>query len=100
MTIVAITGMGGVGKSELARKYVDEHKDDYEHIIWINAANFETMKSSFQDLSKKIFLYYGCKEEHETIPLYRLKLVEQEFSLDLVYSFRISPCDFLFSLAK
>jgi tetratricopeptide (TPR) repeat protein len=33
----AITGLGGVGKSQLAARYVREHEDDYDVVAWIRA---------------------------------------------------------------
>jgi tetratricopeptide (TPR) repeat protein len=33
----AITGLGGVGKSQLAARYVHEHADDYDVVAWIRA---------------------------------------------------------------
>jgi DNA-binding SARP family transcriptional activator/tetratricopeptide (TPR) repeat protein len=33
----AITGLGGVGKSQLAVRYVHQHADDYDVVAWIRA---------------------------------------------------------------
>lgn len=33
----AITGLGGVGKSQLAARYVQQHADDYAIVAWIRA---------------------------------------------------------------
>jgi hypothetical protein len=33
----AITGLGGVGKSQLAARYVQQHADDYDVVAWIRA---------------------------------------------------------------
>ncbi len=35
----AIAGLGGVGKSQLAARYVHEHLDDYDIVAWIRAAD-------------------------------------------------------------
>lgn len=32
-----ITGLGGVGKSQLAARYVEQHVDDYDIVAWIHA---------------------------------------------------------------
>ncbi len=34
--IVFVYGVGGIGKSELTKKYIDEHKDDYQAIVFIS----------------------------------------------------------------
>lgn len=49
----SIAGLGGTGKSELVRKYVSEHSDDYcGNIIWINAENYQSLVASFFRLAK------------------------------------------------
>lgn len=34
---ISINGNGGMGKSTLLKLYINIYKDDYDHIIWINA---------------------------------------------------------------
>ncbi|WP_410542965.1 FxSxx-COOH system tetratricopeptide repeat protein [Wolbachia endosymbiont of Tetranychus urticae] len=49
---VSISGLGGVGKSELARKYIREYSQDYDNkVIWINAENQNTLSESFRRLA-------------------------------------------------
>ncbi|UPA54715.1 NB-ARC domain-containing protein [Wolbachia pipientis] len=51
--LAIISGLGGVGKTELARKYIEKHSKDYSNnIIWINAETYETMAQSFLKLAK------------------------------------------------
>ncbi|QOD38166.1 NB-ARC domain-containing protein [Candidatus Wolbachia massiliensis] len=51
--LASISGLGGIGKTELVRKYIEEHSKDYDsNIIWINAATYETMVQSFLRLAK------------------------------------------------
>ncbi len=49
----AITGFGGVGKTELARKYVQRYRNDYTDWIWLNA---ESPEESFRKLSKRLWI--------------------------------------------
>ena len=37
--MVFLTGMGGCGKSELARAYADRHSDAYEEIFWLTCTD-------------------------------------------------------------
>ncbi|MFN0215448.1 MAG: hypothetical protein ACKVT2_14415, partial [Saprospiraceae bacterium] len=32
---VLVNGIGGIGKTTIARKYVERHWDDYQHIAWL-----------------------------------------------------------------
>lgn len=45
---VTIVGLGGTGKSQLALKYAETHKERYDPILWIDATNTMTALSSFQ----------------------------------------------------
>jgi hypothetical protein len=50
--MTSISGLGGVGKSELAKKYIREHRHDYDgNVIWINAEKYETLSESFRRLA-------------------------------------------------
>lgn len=49
----AITGMGGVGKSETAKEYAFRYGKDYSLIWWVNAETHETMDESYIAFAKK-----------------------------------------------
>jgi tetratricopeptide (TPR) repeat protein len=44
---LAIHGLGGIGKTQLALRYAEHYERDYNAILWIDATNQETVKSSF-----------------------------------------------------
>ncbi|WP_341814031.1 tetratricopeptide repeat protein [Wolbachia endosymbiont (group B) of Dendrolimus pini] len=51
--ITSISGLGGIGKTELARQYVQEYsKDCYDNVIWINAESEIALIESFTRLAK------------------------------------------------
>jgi hypothetical protein len=51
--LTSVTGLGGIGKSELATKYIGEHSKDYDDkVIWINADNYLTIAESFRKLAQ------------------------------------------------
>lgn len=52
--IVVLNGLDGIGKSELARKFISEHEKDYDDIIWINAETCETVQESIQRAMKTL----------------------------------------------
>lgn len=37
-TILLLNGMGGIGKTTLATLYAQQHKEEYDNFVWINAA--------------------------------------------------------------
>ncbi len=50
--ITSISGLGGIGKSELARKYAYDYKKYYgDNVVWINAETQESIRKSFQGLA-------------------------------------------------
>jgi tetratricopeptide (TPR) repeat protein len=45
---LAIHGLGGCGKTQLALKYIEDHKAEYRTILWIDAKDETTTRSSFE----------------------------------------------------
>lgn len=50
---VALHGMGGVGKTQIAIAYVYENRAKYERIYWISAANEASLLSGFQAIATR-----------------------------------------------
>ncbi|KAG9235722.1 P-loop containing nucleoside triphosphate hydrolase protein, partial [Amylocarpus encephaloides] len=61
---VAISGLGGVGKSQLALKYAETHKDRYNPILWVDATDKELVLSSFQRLAAELQLRVNGNIKH------------------------------------
>lgn len=55
-----ISGMGGVGKSEMARQYVINHRDVYDCIWWIDAQEEQQVVQAFMDLAHRRGLSKTC----------------------------------------
>jgi hypothetical protein len=53
---VTITGLGGVGKSQLALKFAETHKDHYNPILWVDTTDKELVLSSFEHLTTELQL--------------------------------------------
>ena len=47
---VAIYGIGGVGKTQVAIEYVYRYKDSYQNIYWIHAADQASLLSGYSDI--------------------------------------------------
>src|SRR5271154_3766007 len=50
---VALYGLGGVGKTQVALEYVYTHRNNYDLVVWISAASETTLLSGFQEIAKK-----------------------------------------------
>lgn len=50
---VALYGLGGVGKTQVALQYVHTHKPKYERIFWISGAREATLFSGFEEIAKR-----------------------------------------------
>src|SRR5271168_3630796 len=67
---LAIYGMGGVGKTQVAIEYVYQRENDYDDVYWISAADQTTLLSGFQEIGAKT----GCLKPAES-PLDAAKAV-------------------------
>src|SRR5205085_1343773 len=47
---VAIYGMGGVGKTQVALEYVYRYRDNYDGIYWITASDQAALLSGFHEI--------------------------------------------------
>jgi len=71
LAVATAAGLGGVGKTTLARHYVLKYHDHYPYAIWwVNAEKREDVEASFARLAKHIFDdndFCGGKEPAESI---------------------------------
>lgn len=47
----ALSGLGGIGKTQTAIEYAYRYADEYEAVFWVRADSFETLLSDFADLA-------------------------------------------------
>ena len=45
--VLLLHGLGGAGKSQLARRIVEDHRSEFETIFWIDARSTASVRSSF-----------------------------------------------------
>ena len=53
---LAIHGLGGTGKTQLALKYVEDYKEKYNPILWIDAKDEESVLLSFERCANELQL--------------------------------------------
>jgi tetratricopeptide (TPR) repeat protein/transcriptional regulator with XRE-family HTH domain len=49
--IVALTGQGGIGKTQIAVEYAYRHLRDYRAVLWLSAESPETLAASFSQVA-------------------------------------------------
>jgi tetratricopeptide (TPR) repeat protein/DNA-binding XRE family transcriptional regulator len=47
----SISGLGGVGKTQLAIEYAYRHQDEYQYVLWAEAENAEVLVASFTEIA-------------------------------------------------
>ncbi|KAK3616048.1 hypothetical protein LTR22_027199 [Elasticomyces elasticus] len=53
---VTVTGLGGTGKTQLVLRYIEEHEEEYDCILWIDARSEKTARSSCERCCRAIGL--------------------------------------------
>jgi tetratricopeptide (TPR) repeat protein len=51
---VSIHGLGGTGKSQLALRYIEMHKHEFDTVFWIDARDEESTHHCFQTFAKQL----------------------------------------------
>ena len=63
----AISGYGGIGKTETAIKYAHKYKDEYNDVFWVNADSTESLISSFVNIAGLLNLSVKDNKEQDLI---------------------------------
>ena len=56
--VVLLHGLGGIGKTQLAAASMREHRDIYSAIFWLNGKNEDTLKQSFANMARRLYIEY------------------------------------------
>ncbi len=56
VAVVAVNGIGGVGKTQLAARYARTHRDDYDVVWWVRAEQPQTLRSDLAALAARLAL--------------------------------------------
>jgi tetratricopeptide (TPR) repeat protein len=52
----SISGLGGIGKTQLAVEYAYRHYEEYQYVLWARAESVETLTASFIEIARLLNL--------------------------------------------
>ena len=65
--ILILNGLGGVGKSEIAKAYAIKHQEDYTRIWWIDAERVEGIWFAYTNFAEENGLTQGIEKADDSI---------------------------------
>jgi hypothetical protein len=71
---LAVTGLGGTGKTQLVLHYIEQHKQKYDTILWIDALDEASVRSSFVRCCNALSIYF--EREQNSGPVYDASSVQ------------------------
>lgn len=54
--ITIVCGLGGVGKTQLVRRFVHDRQSKFEHIVWIESENRVSIEDTIKNVAKELSL--------------------------------------------
>ncbi|HEU5378618.1 MAG TPA: tetratricopeptide repeat protein [Ktedonobacteraceae bacterium] len=63
----AISGLGGVGKTQVALEYAYRHRQEYRAVLWVHAGTLETLNASYSELARQLDLPEKDAREQEIV---------------------------------
>ena len=61
--ILVLQGLGGIGKSQIAREFATVHQHDYTSIFWVNATSEQSLKNSMSKIAERVPLSKALNAE-------------------------------------
>ena len=56
--VVALHGLGGIGKTQLAIQYAYSHRKDYTSVWWVNASTTQALSQGFFGIAQQLLSYH------------------------------------------
>jgi tetratricopeptide (TPR) repeat protein len=63
----AISGLGGIGKTQIAIEYAHRHREEYEAVLWANADSRETLEQSYGALASLLQLPESSEQDQSRV---------------------------------
>lgn len=63
----AISGLGGIGKTQIALEYAYQHRQDYVAVFWISAATQESLQAGLAALAELLQLPEKDEHDHQRV---------------------------------
>jgi len=82
---VALTGLGGIGKTQIALEYCYRNKNKYPYIFWIEANTETDIQSSYATATKKLNLLIPTNSSSDDIVLQLIQWLESHGEWLLVF---------------
>lgn len=79
--MVAISGLGGMGKTQLSLHFARQHHQRYSAVIWLNASSEVTLKAAYVSLAQRIRRH---NRQHEVGQSEVIEQVNEEQAIQLV----------------
>jgi hypothetical protein len=80
---VVLHGLGGIGKTQIAREYVERHRAKYDSIHWVDGTTEESIGRGFHRLAERIIARYEELELNGTT-YSKLKLALDSVSISTI----------------
>ena len=63
----ALTGLGGVGKTQIALEYAYRYREDYQAVLWVRAETYEILLSDLVALAEPLYLSERHEQEQQRV---------------------------------